>query len=485
MSIFARREIQKRLDFFASIVGKKKLRQIIKALDIENKLNEKQFLESLAIAWEVVIVSAFVETGDTKYERKISNGKKPDIFFCDHGVSLIADVLAVSDDQQHKKNPVDGFSTIIKKLWVDLGSPKGGLAWRVDAVDLSPSVTPQTTSFCWPLHLSSRLRPINRGSLKRLALPPANELSEYLHKKILPFFEEIRLSPNNPKTLHINEQYNSEITVRFAITYIPNGDGLSGSYPSYTTVTDIESHVLWRRLIEKSEQQFALATEELPRILFVCDAGCAVLTDSLGGCSDYRLEEVLGHFWRRPEFSEDQHWLWITEKDISAVLALSIKPVNVTWFYPGRREFILEARLYPNPHCRFPLDEKVGKMLCQVVSKLPVPIESPANVLRLISVNPFASRHIGGVTLKHNSIEMSGIQLLQILSGELSLEQFCHNYNLQSNPFKDALMRFQTIKSVKVEPAADRDDDKIIIEFGPHDAAIGPFRVPDIDKGRS
>ena len=81
-----------------------------------------------------------------------------------------------------------------------------------------------------------------------------------------------------------------------------------------------------------------------------------------------------------------------------------------------------------------------------------------------------------------NDIEMSGVELLRILSGELSLEAFCRNYNFQSNPFKDALKRFQTIKSVQVEPATNRDDDKIIIRFGPHDAAIGPFRVPESDK---
>lgn len=28
---------------------------------------------------------------------------------------------------------------------------------------------------------------------------------------------------------------------------------------------------------------------------------------------------------------------------------------------------------------------------------------------------------------------------------------------------------------MKVEPAVNRDDDKIVIEFGMHDAAIGPF----------
>ena len=480
MSIFTRREIRKRLDSIASIVGKKKLRRIVQTLNIEgSKSNEKRLLESLATAWEVAIVYSFAASGDTKYEKKISNGKQPDIFFCDQGISLIGDVVAISDDQQHKKNPVDDFSDIIRKLWMELGPRKGSLSWSIEAVDLQPSVPQQNPGLCWPPHLSSRLRPINRGSLKRIALPPASGLSEYLRMKVCPFFEELRASPDTIKSLHIDDIYNHEITVRFSITYTPKGNELLGSYPSYTTITDIESHVLWRRLIEKSGQ-FAFATEEVPRVLFVCDAGCAALADSLGGGpTEYRLEEVIGHFWRRPQSSGDQNWSWITEKEISAILVLSIEAENVHFFIPGRRQFNLKPRLYANPHCRFPLNEISIELLRQIVLKLPAPIESPPNVLRAVDVNPISSRHMGIFTMKHNGIEMSGVELLRILSGELSLEDFCRNYSLRSNPFKDALMRFQTIKSVKVEPLADRDDDKIIIEFGTHDAAIGPFRVPE------
>lgn len=43
-------------------------------------------------------------------------------------------------------------------------------------------------------------------------------------------------------------------------------------------------------------------------------------------------------------------------------------------------------------------------------------------------------------------------------------------------------MRFQTIKSMRVEPASDRDDDKIIIEFVSQDAAIGPFIAPESSR---
>lgn len=483
MSIFARREITERLNSFARIVGKGKLRLIVRDLNIEgNPSNNKRFLESLALEWEVVILSTFCELGNTKYEFEISNGKKPDFFFCDYGVSLLGDVFTISDDQQHKKNPKDEFSNIIGKIWDEFGPKRGSLSWRVEAVDLKPPPPHKTAGFWGPFHLSSRLRPINRGSLKRLSLPPLSYLGEYLYAKVCPFFKELRASPDKADCLQINEQFDPQTTVRFSIIYSPEGHELCGSYPSYTTITDIESHVLWRRLIEKSEKQFAYATEEFPRILFVCDGGCAALSDSFFGASEYRPEEVLDHFWRRPKLSEDHRWLWVTEEGISAVVVLSIEANNAPLGVSFQREFILKARLYSNPYCRFPLDEMSAELLRKVVSKLPAPIESPANVLRLVEVNPFASRHMEVFTMAENSIEMSGVDLLRILSGELSIEEFCRDNGLPSNPFRDAIMRYQTIKSVKVEPVANRDDDKIIIEFRMHDAAIGPFKVPADDK---
>ena len=78
-----------------------------------------------------------------------------------------------------------------------------------------------------------------------------------------------------------------------------------------------------------------------------------------------------------------------------------------------------------------------------------------------------------------NHVEMSAVDLLRILAGELSVEDFCHEFGLDLNPFKNALMKFQTIRSVRLEPVANRDDDKIVIEFSTYDAAIGPFKSPD------
>jgi hypothetical protein len=484
MSIFTRRELQKRLNSLARVVGKKKLKRIVRDLNIEgNELNSKRYLESLAVAWETVVVSAFADLGDTKYEKKLSNGRRPDVFFRDQGVRLVADVVTVSDEQQHKKNPVEDFSAIINKMWRDSGLQKGSLSWRVEGVDLKQERVLPKIPGCWgPFHLSSRLRPINRRPVKRLALPPVGELGEYVREKVCPFFKELRIFADRPARLDVDEQYNQNISVRFSLSYSPMGSGHYGSYPSYTTITDIESHVIWRRLIDKSEQ-FSLAKEELPRVLFVCDGGCAALHGSLAsGPHEYRFEEMLDHFWRRPLFSEEKQWSWTVEKSISGVVMLPIEPINPMLGFPGRRDFMLKPQLYSNPYSCFPLDEATVELLSKVVSRLPSAVESPDNVLRAIRANQIPSRRLGGFTMSHNSIEMSGVELLRILSGELSLKEFCRNHNFTSNPFENALVRFQTIKSVRVEPASDRDDDKIIIEFGPHDAALGPFIIPESSR---
>ncbi len=337
MAIFTRREIQKRLCSFKRIAGKRKARQIVNLLNMDSKKpNEKRHLESLAAEWEIVVVSAFAELGTTKHEKLISNGKRPDISFTDHDISLMCDVFAVSDAQQDQKNPIDEFGEIVRRNWNKYGPQRGGLGWRVEAVDLKPPKSPSTQPPSWnPIHLSSRLRPINRGSITRLMLPPVDDLRAYLEPKIIPWFKHLQKSSGDRKTLVVNEQYDRDTVSRFSITYNPESTNIAGSYPSYTSVSDMEWHLLWRRLNEKSIQ-FSGALEEAPRVLFICDNDCdALKTSRVHGVSDYHLDEVINHFWRRPETPGCLSW--ITEEEISAIVVLSVEPaqslISDNYFY--------------------------------------------------------------------------------------------------------------------------------------------------------
>lgn len=476
--VFTRRAIQERLNTISKIVGKRKLRQIVKILNVEgNESNNKRILESLAWTWEVAVVASFCKLGNTKYEMPISNGKRPDIFFDDHEISLLCDVFTVSDDQQHRKNPVEEFSRILTEIWKKFGPEKGTLSWQVESIDINPPSPPKISApYKGPIHLSSRLRPINRRALTRLLLPPIDDMEKYLYSKIPPFFRKLRLCPTTD-SLKIDEQYDTEKRVCFSIQYSPEGYSMLGSYGSYTSIKDIERHVLWRRLEEK-RNQFAGATEECPRILIVCDGGCDALKVTATASHDYSFQEVLDHFWRNPSYSAESGWFWTTETGISAVLVLSVES-NWKMELQKSRNFELKSHLFLNPYCQFPLTEDSFEFLEKVVSCLPTPVESPSNVLRFTNSNPMSTRHLGFFTMSQKHVKISAVTLLRILSGELSLEEFCRQYKLNFNPFKNALMGFQTIKKISLKTVPNRDDDMIIIEFGMHDTAIGPFKVPD------
>jgi hypothetical protein len=477
MSIFTRREIQKRLNILSTIVGRNKLTQSVKRLNVEgNASNENRILESLAEAWEVVIVAAFCETGDTKYEMKISNEKTPDIWFHNCDTSLIGDVFTVSDEQQSKKNPADEFSRILYEIWKEVGPQKGDFSYRVGNIDIKPSQAQVKPIGSPLLHISSSGKIIRSGSSVRLTLPPLHCLDEYLQSKVRPFFQALQRCPDKPDRLSIEEPYDDDITVRFSISYNPEGGPYrSGSYASYTTVTDIERHVLSRRLKEKSDQ-FACATEECPRVLFVCDGSCAALKNTSSTVRTYSIGDIIDHFWKRPAFSEEEGNHWIIETGISAIIVLSIES-------SCGKEFELRSSLYLNPHSQFPLDEASKQLLSQIISKLPNPISSPFNALRAAERNPTLSRHFEPLIMSENKIEMSALSLLKILSGKLTMEEFCADYELMCNPFESALSGFQTIKSIKVEASEDRDDDKVIIEFNTRDSAIGPFIIPINNSG--
>ena len=346
-------------------------------------------------------------------------------------------------------------------------------------------LSPKVPIALWPTFLSPGSRIISRGPLTRLCLPPVNQLSKYLHEKIGPFFKDICSSTDNPKCLHIDEEYDPETLVRLSIEYDPKGKGIFGTCPSCTTITDVERHILWRRLNDKSTQ-LAGATEECPRIIIVCDGGCNGLRIFFGGGSYYQVEDVIKQFWHRPELSKDNCWSSTTEIGISAVVVISVDSSKNSNNSRNKTGFILNACLYHNPYCKFNLSNKDVELISEVVASLPLPLRSANNALRLMHENSISLRHLGYLNMKQShteqSVEMSAIDLLKILSGELSISEFCRSYTLPVNPFKEALTKFQTIKSLKISAADNRDDDKVTIVFGPCDAAVGPFTVPAKDE---
>ncbi|KAG1271510.1 hypothetical protein G6F64_015588 [Rhizopus arrhizus] len=69
---------------------------------------------------------------------------------------------------------------------------------------------------------------------------------------------------------------------------------------------------------------------------------------------------------------------------------------------------------------------------------------------------------------------------MQLLSGELSQEEFCKAYQFDGrhvNPFALAVSQGRLIQSASLSKLHD-DDDLVTFEFGEIDPAVAPFFVP-------
>jgi hypothetical protein len=84
------------------------------------------------------------------------------------------------------------------------------------------------------------------------------------------------------------------------------------------------------------------------------------------------------------------------------------------------------------------------------------------------------------------SVKISARQLLKFLAGKQSIEEFTKHLasDRLPNPFHQMLEQGRLISSVTIEHHPEKDDDTAIIEFGPPDAAVSPFRVKDTSPNR-
>jgi hypothetical protein len=195
--------------------------------------------------------------------------------------------------------------------------------------------------------------------------------------------------------------------------------------------------------------------------VLLCDAGCWSLHQRCSNWEFYGIDEVIGHFPRQTQ-------------TVSFVVVLIVEE--------AQREFgqsmkqVITPRLYVNG-CATPQKQALERFVEGVVSQLPCPEQSPRNaILQLKRKDGMTGRHLG--TLTHGgSIELSARMLLEILAGQLSIDDFEQNYRMKNieNPFRIKLQQGRLIDQITVEHHPEKDDDRVTIRFGKMDAAIAPF----------
>ncbi|PYS45590.1 MAG: hypothetical protein DMF68_21825, partial [Acidobacteria bacterium] len=138
----------------------------------------------------------------------------------------------------------------------------------------------------------------------------------------------------------------------------------------------------------------------------------------------------------------------------------------------------IENRVYINSEQK--LNQAVlGALISRLQSLLPQPVQSPANALhRIKGKNPNAGLYRSILTM-NRGVTMSARMLLEILSGERTIEDFEREYKMrrEENPFRQRLLEGRLINNINIEQSLVDDDDRATIQFGEIDPAVHLFRL--------
>ena len=432
MALFARRFLQRVLHESKAYLSSKQRQAICKLLNTVHN-------NYLATEWELVIVHALNGLGSLQYEPEFEGTSRPDVMFtAADGLTVVADIAAVSDRGIHQQNPFDKLQEEFFRLQKRHGVLHGGFDVRVN----------------------SQSHNYYRGSGKkpRLKLPKMADFpTRIFNAEFQNFMMGVRGNPDAVRHLHIEDE---ETSVHFS--YSPSRRGFGGgSHPAFDLTAIIDQNPIYNALCAKADQLRKSEYHGMKGI-FLCDAGCWGLHQPTSNWEFYGANEVLRHFLHQ-------------NQSVSFVLMLIVEDKTNAFGRTSRP--VITPRLHVNEsaiHQKAALEQIAGCL----VSRLPAPEETPKNaMLRLKRKDGMTGRHLG--TLTHGgSIEMSARMLLEILAGHLSIRDFEQNYQMEGvqNPFRRMLEKGRLIEGMTIEPHPEVDDDRVTIHFGKPDSAIAPFK---------
>lgn len=431
MALFARRFLQQAIDESQAYLSIEQRRNLCKHL---NTVHDNY----LAKEWEIAILHALSRLGTLRYEPDLPGTRHPDILFTmEDGLTFVADITAVSDKGLHRENPYNALQQELFRRQKKLGILDGGFDVRVNSYPINH-------------YRGSGEKP--RLKLPRIADFPTKIFNADFHE----FINGIRTNPNDERQLKIEDD---ETSVFFS--YSPSRRGFGGgSHPAFDLTAVVDQNPVYNSLSSKAEQLRKSGCEGMKGIL-LCDAGCWSLHQKNSNWEFYGIDEVIEHFLDRTE-------------TVSFVVVLIVEQVQGAFGQSGKE--VITHKLHMNrraAHQKAALEQRIGRL----VSQLPCPEQSPTNaILQVKRKGGMTGRHLGTLTRGRN-IEMSGRMLLEILAGQLSIDDFEQNYRMKNieNPFRIKLQQGRLIDHIIVEHHPEKDDDRVTIHFGKPDAAIAPF----------
>jgi len=428
MALFSRRCLQRLLQENATFLSPKQTDQHVRLLNMIRA-------DYLATEWEIAVMNALSKLGKVRHEPRDLGGRRfLDVVFQSPAIQFGADIATVSDEQLHKRNPVD-------RIWMELGR----YARKA-----------QITRGGFDVKIGHSAHVLGRGVRRDLLIPPVAKLNEVVFNADFGCF--MRKVANDLSRERVYRVQNS--TADITITFDPDRQFWGGTHLAYTSANILDDNPVFNTLKNKAGQLKQSGYTGL-RGLILCDGGCQMLSQPHSVSGEYSARQVVGDFMRQ-------------NQSVGFVATIGSRHEGSGYVGRGRYKPVLSALVSPAHAAQL---QPLSSVLNQMVAGLPTFETSAANALSRVTRRlPAVGAFFGGYNMDGNHIKMSAVALQQLLAGTISYSDFAkaHGFD-ERNPFANAARAGRVIRNCKIESGGEEDDDWITFEFSDPDPALAPF----------
>ena len=437
MALFSRRCLQRLIQENTRFLSPEQRDEHVRRL---NKIRD----DYLATEWEIAVLNSFSKVGNISHEPQDFAGSRfLDVVFESPAIQFGAEIATVSDQQLHKRNPVD-------RIWEELQRQVRKRKITTGGFDVRIGHSPAVLK--------------GRGIRHDLLIPPLAKLKEIVfNARFNSFMERVASDPGHKQHFAVK---NSIADIR--ISYEPGRQTWGGSHLAYTGANILDDNPVFNTLKYKARHLKQSGYSGL-RGVILCDGGCQMLGEGGASWAEYPVRQVVGDFLRQNRSVGFVATIALRHDHSSRIGRGHYKPGLNLWVSRGWAAH----------------ERQLISVLQQMVSQLPIFETSAQNALsRLMSTRPELGSHFGGYQMGGNQyVKLSAITVLQLLAGTLDYTDFARAHEFDKrNPFANAVRSGRTLKNCRIESSGEEDDDWITFEFGDPDPALARFVVKGADS---
>lgn len=451
MPIFPLRAVRRMLDELAPSLTPSRVRELESRLRSHND-------QTVPTEWEIAIGYALSKVGKVSDPGNDRAGN-PDFIFVPDGSSeqIVVEVTALSDQSADRNNPVDEFSSGLRKAMAKFG------------------ITSAMGSVSWSLGDREEDGNIVIGVPERSDIDALFKTSEFKT-----FVFAIKASPSLTHKFSFRTR-GIDSEVRFD----PGSQGDTGHYRSYKVARRIDEPAIFNRLKSK-EKQLSKAGFELPAIVFLCDNDSHHLKDSRSSSfGTFNVDQIVSTFLNGRAHQQCgplilQQGIKKVGNRVHAVVTLGVN--NSIRVFGSSLQRELKGKLICASGCTDHIrSEGFLRAINTAISYLPVPVASPNNAMHISRWPAF----FGGGTMAGTKVKISLLTLQKLMAGEISYDEFSEAHGMLATQIARLNSQGFMISSLDVEYQQDADDDWVTLDFdGIQPAKLFDARkVGDIDRG--